>query len=180
MACWGDNTTARPHRRPGPSARSAPAATTPAGCGPTARWPAGGGTTTARPRRRPAPSARSAPAACTPAGCRPTARWPAGGTNDYGQATPPAGTFSQVSAGGYHTCGLKTDGTLACWGRRRLRPGHAAGRDLHPGQRRRLSHLRAADRRHAGLLGATTTTARPRRRPGPSPRSARAATTPAG
>ena len=31
-------------------------------------------------------------------------------------ATPPAGTFSQVSAGGQHTCGLETDATLACWG----------------------------------------------------------------
>jgi len=57
------------------------------------------------------------------------------GDNTYGQATPPtpeptptplpspeptptppAGTFSQVSAGGRHTCGVKTDGTLACWG----------------------------------------------------------------
>ena len=38
------------------------------------------------------------------------------GLNDTGQATPPAGTFIQVSAGGYHTCGLRTDGTLACWG----------------------------------------------------------------
>jgi CSLREA domain-containing protein len=38
------------------------------------------------------------------------------GYDGYGQATPPAGTFSQVSAGGYHTCGVRTDGTLACWG----------------------------------------------------------------
>jgi len=29
---------------------------------------------------------------------------------------PPTGTFTQVSAGGYHTCGLKSDGNLACWG----------------------------------------------------------------
>ncbi|MGH2667712.1 MAG: hypothetical protein ACRDH5_01075 [bacterium] len=28
----------------------------------------------------------------------------------------PAGTFTQVSAGGSHTCALKTDGTLHCWG----------------------------------------------------------------
>ncbi|PYP95483.1 MAG: hypothetical protein DMD34_06665, partial [Gemmatimonadetes bacterium] len=33
------------------------------------------------------------------------------GDDYYGQATPPAGTFAQVSAGGSHTCGLKTDGT---------------------------------------------------------------------
>jgi alpha-tubulin suppressor-like RCC1 family protein len=26
------------------------------------------------------------------------------------------GTFSQVSAGYDHTCGLRTDGTVACWG----------------------------------------------------------------
>ncbi|HUS83273.1 MAG TPA: hypothetical protein VM013_08490, partial [Dehalococcoidia bacterium] len=38
------------------------------------------------------------------------------GWNDYGQATPPASTFTQVSAGDYHTCGVMTDGTLACWG----------------------------------------------------------------
>ena len=38
------------------------------------------------------------------------------GRNDYGQATAPAGTFSQVSAGGTHTCALRSDSTLACWG----------------------------------------------------------------
>ena len=42
------------------------------------------------------------------------------GDNGSGQATPPAGTFTQVSANvalllGF-TCGVKTDGTLACWG----------------------------------------------------------------
>jgi len=26
------------------------------------------------------------------------------------------GTVAQVSAGGYHTCALRTDGTVACWG----------------------------------------------------------------
>ncbi|HCP61715.1 MAG TPA: hypothetical protein DIU14_04485, partial [Actinobacteria bacterium] len=31
-------------------------------------------------------------------------------------ATPPSGSFSSVSAGRYHTCGVKTDGTVACWG----------------------------------------------------------------
>ena len=33
-----------------------------------------------------------------------------------GQATPPDGSFTSVSAGSYHTCGVKTDGSVACWG----------------------------------------------------------------
>jgi alpha-tubulin suppressor-like RCC1 family protein len=37
---------------------------------------------------------------------------------DYkdGQATPPGGTFTQVSAGSEHTCGLRTNGYWTCWG----------------------------------------------------------------
>ena len=38
------------------------------------------------------------------------------GENIYGQATPPDGTFSLVSAGGLHTCAVTTGGTVACWG----------------------------------------------------------------
>jgi hypothetical protein len=34
--------------------------------------------------------------------------------NSFGQATLPAGTFTQMSAGGGHTCGVKSDGTVAC------------------------------------------------------------------
>src|SRR6266566_2174709 len=34
------------------------------------------------------------------------------GSDNFGQATPPAGAFTQVSAGGRHTCGVKTDGTV--------------------------------------------------------------------
>jgi hypothetical protein len=39
------------------------------------------------------------------------------GYNGDGQSTPPSGTFTQVSAHYYHTCGLKSDGTVVCWGR---------------------------------------------------------------
>ena len=41
-----------------------------------------------------------------------------------------------ISAGGAHTCGLKTDGTLVCWGFDSF-----------------VAHLRRQDRRHAGVLG---------------------------
>ena len=33
-----------------------------------------------------------------------------------GQGTPLAGSFAQISLGGSFDCGLRTDGTLACWG----------------------------------------------------------------
>ncbi|MBI4479218.1 MAG: hypothetical protein HY651_04260 [Acidobacteria bacterium] len=44
------------------------------------------------------------------------------GDNFYGQATPPAGTFTQISAGNVHTCAVESDGTLACWGDNRFHP----------------------------------------------------------
>jgi len=44
-----------------------------------------------------------------------------GGLNCWGgdgqaYAGSPAGTFSKVSAGGFHTCALDTSGDLQCWG----------------------------------------------------------------
>ena len=38
------------------------------------------------------------------------------GDNRWGQSTPPEGAFATVSAGKYSTCGVKTDGAVACWG----------------------------------------------------------------
>jgi alpha-tubulin suppressor-like RCC1 family protein len=38
------------------------------------------------------------------------------GDNGKGEATPPAGTFRQVSAGFQYTCGITTAGTVQCWG----------------------------------------------------------------
>jgi hypothetical protein len=39
------------------------------------------------------------------------------GDNSENQASPPDGTFQEVSAGFYFNCALSTDGTVACWGR---------------------------------------------------------------
>jgi uncharacterized protein YbbK (DUF523 family) len=41
------------------------------------------------------------------------------GDNEYGEASPPAGTFTSVSAGAHHACAIRTDGTPACWGQNR-------------------------------------------------------------
>ena len=38
------------------------------------------------------------------------------GSDQFGQASPPKGQFTSVSAGQDHTCGVKTDGAAACWG----------------------------------------------------------------
>ena len=38
------------------------------------------------------------------------------GESGAGQSKPPSGTFQQVAAGWYHTCGLRTNGTVVCWG----------------------------------------------------------------
>jgi hypothetical protein len=38
------------------------------------------------------------------------------GNNADGQSTPPAGIFTQVGAGTWHTCGVKNNGGFICWG----------------------------------------------------------------
>ncbi len=38
------------------------------------------------------------------------------GDNTQGQATPPGGVFTAISAGRAHTYGLRTNGQVACWG----------------------------------------------------------------
>jgi alpha-tubulin suppressor-like RCC1 family protein len=45
------------------------------------------------------------------------------GNNSFGQATPPSGTFTQISAGGYYNCGVRADGTVGCWGQSPTPPG---------------------------------------------------------
>jgi hypothetical protein len=38
------------------------------------------------------------------------------GANDFGQASPPAGTFFDLAAGRNHTCAMRPDTTVVCWG----------------------------------------------------------------
>jgi hypothetical protein len=56
------------------------------------------------------------------------------GADDQLSTAPAAGSAmmpEMISGGEYHTCGLRTDGTLACWGRdddgQSTPPTHAAG-----------------------------------------------------
>ena len=38
------------------------------------------------------------------------------GYDDFGQARPPAGTFTQISLGAYESCALTSAGDVRCWG----------------------------------------------------------------
>ena len=82
-------------------------------------------------------------------------------------------TWKTVAARLDHTCGIRTDDTLWCWGDNGSRPGRRRDRTAHhPGpdrhrhlegrQRRQLPHLRDPQQRHPLVLG--------RQRPGPARR----------
>ena len=46
------------------------------------------------------------------------------GQNGYDQATAPEGTFTAVATGWWHSCGLRTDQTIECWGGSDLADGY--------------------------------------------------------
>ena len=110
---------ARPRRRPGrPSPPSAAAGFTRAGCGPMVRWPAGAIMAMARPRRRPGrPSPPSAAETYTRAGCGPMVRWPAGAWITWAGHGAGRGDLHRHQQRRVHTCGLRSNGSVACWGR---------------------------------------------------------------
>ena len=71
---------------------------------------------TVGPHRPPAPSPRSAPARGIPAAFLTRAPSNAGVTIGGGRFTPPAGTFTSISASSSHTCGVLNTGAVKCWG----------------------------------------------------------------
>ncbi len=93
-------------------------ASTPAASKGTVHWLAGVMIMTDRQPHLGGPSNRSALAGLTPAVSKETGTLACWGDDGDGQATPPSDGFllPQVSAGGWHTCGIKGDGTVACWG----------------------------------------------------------------
>ena len=44
-------------------------------------------------------------------------RWGSHPDWDFGQADAPSGEFTAIAAAGLFSCGLRADGTIACWGR---------------------------------------------------------------
>ena len=77
----------------------------------------------------------------------------AGATTKTGRLARPDGTFTAVSAGLHHSCGVRTDGTIACWGSNRLGQATPLAGGVHGRRRRRPPYVRAAHRRHHHLLG---------------------------
>ena len=60
------------------------------------------------------------------------------GENILGQADASSGSFSAVSAGSAHSCGLRIDGTVVCWGSERIWAGGCVVGEFQRGVSRRL------------------------------------------
>ena len=97
------------------------------GCGPMAPSSAGAATATARLTHPTGISRRSPPEAGIRVGCGPMAPSSAGASTQTARADPPDGIFTAVSPGGAHSCGLRADGTIVCWGSNSLRTGDYVG-----------------------------------------------------
>ena len=67
--------------------------------------------------------------------------------------TPTAGSFVSVSAGGSYTCGVWSDGSVACWGAQGGWRCHAARGFLCLRDRRGVAHLRGEEQWLRRLLG---------------------------
>ena len=59
--------------------------------------------------------------------------------------TTSTGNFKAVSAGGSHSCGLRTDATIICWGSNDHGEAGAPGGGVQRCRRRRVTFVRAQD-----------------------------------
>ena len=70
-----------------------------------------------------------------------------------GQATPPGGEFVSVSAGVWHTCGVRTDGSVECWGDDDSGQATPLAGEFVSVSAGALAHLWCEDRRLGRMLG---------------------------
>ena len=146
------------------------------GCSPTAPCSAGD-SRCSRPR---VPWKPSAWAAITPAGCAPTAPLRVGEVVGRGRPMRRRGGSLPSMLEARHSCGLRTDETVVCWGRQRGGAGRCAGGAVRCRRCRRRPLVRVTRRRQRCAAGGTTTAGRPMRRKGGSRLSRRACCSRAG
>ena len=108
--------TGRPTRPTANTAPSPPAATTLAPCEPTTPSHAGATTARGRPTRPTANTPPSPPAATTLAPCEPTTPSHAGAGTKTGRPTRPTANTPPSPPAANHSCALRTDNTITCWG----------------------------------------------------------------
>ena len=65
----------------------------------------------------------------------------------------PPNAYRAIGAGARHTCGLRVNGTIDCWGADYEGPERHSSGNLHRSDGRLLAFVRAAHRRHRHLLG---------------------------
>ena len=151
----------RRHRRVR-SPRCPPATCIRVGFVPVVRLCAGAATILGRRRHRRVRSPRCPPAPCIRVGFVPVVRLCAGAATGLGGRRHPSGSFTAVSAGHLHSCGVRTDGSVVCWGdgsgRATPRPLECGASDatvgfVHRGVHRRLAFVWGSYRRFGCVLG---------------------------
>ena len=98
------------------------------------------------------------------------------GDHVSGENGPPDEMFTSIAVGFEYACGVRTDGTVACWGSNPSGKASLTRRPVCRHQPRRLPQLRPAKRWRESNAGAGTMSARPRPQTAPSPPSARTRT----
>ena len=119
----------------------------------------------------PAGTPPSPPATAIRAGCAPTAPSPAGATTTTGRRPRRPGSTPPSPPGSVHSCGLRTDGTITCWGRNNFGEATAPAGQYSAVTAGGVAFVRPAHQRHHHLLGLQRRRAGDRARPGSTPPS---------